>query len=299
MKRFLDKMATYQIYERGAANTTDYKIFFKDAKNNFISPFHDIPLYADEGNKFFNMVVEIPRWTNAKMEISTKDILNPIKQDVKKGKLRFVHNCFPHHGYIWNYGAIPQTWEDPSHLDENTNAKGDNDPVDVCEIGQRVCKRGDVIQVKVLGTIALIDDGETDWKVIAIDVKDPLANSLSDIGDVEKAMPGFIRATVEWFKIYKMPDGKPENKFAFNGEAKDRAFALQVIEQTHQQWKSLMSKSKENVDISTSNATVTGSPQLLASTEATEIVQSAPPHSEAGTSWDSSIDKNHFVSVLQ
>ena len=24
---------------------------------------------------------------------------------------RFVANCFPHHGYIWNYGAIPQTWE--------------------------------------------------------------------------------------------------------------------------------------------------------------------------------------------
>ena len=49
--------------------------------------------------------------------------------------------------YIWNYGALPQTWEDPSHLDENTKAKGDNDPVDVCEIGQRVCKRGDVIKV--------------------------------------------------------------------------------------------------------------------------------------------------------
>jgi hypothetical protein len=37
-----------------------------------------------------------------------KEVLNPIKQDVKKGKLRFVANCFPHHGYIWNYGAIPQ-----------------------------------------------------------------------------------------------------------------------------------------------------------------------------------------------
>ena len=27
--------------------------------------------------------------------------MNPIKQDVKKGKIRFVRNCFPHHGYIW------------------------------------------------------------------------------------------------------------------------------------------------------------------------------------------------------
>ena len=39
----------------------------------------------------------------------SKDLpLNPIVQDQKKGKARFVHNCFPHHGYIWNYGAFPQ-----------------------------------------------------------------------------------------------------------------------------------------------------------------------------------------------
>lgn len=75
-----------------------------------ISPMHDIPLYADEANKTMNMIVEIPRWTNAKMEINLKETLNPIKQDVKKGKLRYVANCFPHHGYIWNYGALPQVY---------------------------------------------------------------------------------------------------------------------------------------------------------------------------------------------
>lgn len=42
------------------------------------------------------------------MQIATKEALNPIKQDFKKGKLRYVHNCFPYHGYIWNYGALPQ-----------------------------------------------------------------------------------------------------------------------------------------------------------------------------------------------
>ena len=44
-------------------------------------------------------------------------------------------------------------------MDPNTQAKGDNDPLDVCEIGQRVLARGDVRQVKVLGTVALIDEG--------------------------------------------------------------------------------------------------------------------------------------------
>ncbi len=34
------------------------------------------------------------------MEISKEEPFNPIKQDIKKGKLRFVRNCFPHHGYV-------------------------------------------------------------------------------------------------------------------------------------------------------------------------------------------------------
>lgn len=42
------------------------------------------------------------------LQISKEETLNPIKQDIKKGKLRYVRNCFPHKGYLWNYGAFPQ-----------------------------------------------------------------------------------------------------------------------------------------------------------------------------------------------
>lgn len=35
----------------------------------FISPLHDIPLYGDSNKQTYNMVVEVPRWTNAKMEV--------------------------------------------------------------------------------------------------------------------------------------------------------------------------------------------------------------------------------------
>lgn len=31
--------------------------------------------------------------------------------------------------------------------------------------------------MKVLGTLALIDEGETDWKIIAINVEDPEAGN--------------------------------------------------------------------------------------------------------------------------
>ena len=42
-----------------------------------------------------------------------------------------------------------QTWEDPTHVDENTKVAGDNDPIDVIEIGGKIHPRGSVIQVKV------------------------------------------------------------------------------------------------------------------------------------------------------
>jgi inorganic pyrophosphatase len=63
-----------------------------------------------------------------------------------------------------------QTWEDPNVIHPETKAKGDNDPLDVCEIGELVGYTGQVKQVKVLGVMALLDEEETDWKIIVIDV---------------------------------------------------------------------------------------------------------------------------------
>ncbi|XP_054838267.1 inorganic pyrophosphatase [Eublepharis macularius] len=269
-------MASYGVEERGCLNSLEYRLFFKNNKGEYISPLHDIPMYADAHKNVFNMVVEVPRWTNAKMEIATKDTLNPIKQDVKKGKLRYVANVFPHRGYIWNYGAIPQTWEDPGHKDENTGCCGDNDPIDVCEIGSKICSRGAVIQVKVLGTLALIDEGETDWKVIAINVEDPEAANYDTIDDVRRLKPGYLEATVDWFRRYKVPDGKPENKFAFNGEFKDKDFAIDIINSTHDSWKALINKKTDGEGLNCTNATLSESPFRCDQTTARAIVEAAP-----------------------
>uniref|UniRef100_A0A673HPW7 inorganic diphosphatase n=1 Tax=Sinocyclocheilus rhinocerous TaxID=307959 RepID=A0A673HPW7_9TELE len=180
----------------------------------------------------FNMVVEVPRWSNAEMEVnSNKEPLNPIKQAVKKGKLRYVANIFPHKGYICNYGALPQTWEDPSHTDEETMCCGDNDPIDVCEISSKVCATGQVIQVKVR-TPMLRDLTVSHWflccyfMICIYDCVISVSASLTGIEDVRKTKPGHLEATVDWFKKYKVPDGKPENRFAFNGQFKDKVMVI-------------------------------------------------------------------------
>lgn len=276
----------YSTLERGTAATTEYRVFLKNNEGKIVSPFHDIPLVAShENGTLYNMVVEIPRWTNAKMEISTKEPFNPIKQDVKKGKLRYVQNVFPYHGYIWNYGALPQTWENPSYEDPHTKAKGDNDPIDVCEIGSKTLQRGQVVPVKVLGVMALIDDGETDWKLIVIKADDPLADSMNDIGDVEVQMPGLLKATYDWFRHYKIPDGKPPNSFAFEGQAKGADFAGKIIKETHQQWKDLMFKSKKDSEHSPSlelqNLLVENSEFRVSVDVASACVKNHPEYREA------------------
>ncbi len=44
-------------------------MFAENADGVVVSPFHDIPLHANDEKTIFNMVVEVPRWTNAKMEV--------------------------------------------------------------------------------------------------------------------------------------------------------------------------------------------------------------------------------------
>jgi inorganic pyrophosphatase len=66
--------------------TAEHRVYF-ERQGKLVSPFHDIPLWANESRTILNFVVEIPRWTNAKVEISKDEPFNPIKQDVKKGKV--------------------------------------------------------------------------------------------------------------------------------------------------------------------------------------------------------------------
>lgn len=47
------------------------------------------------------------------------------------------------------------------------------------EVGQSVATVGEIKQVKILGILGLVDQDETDWKVVVIDNNDPLANNLT------------------------------------------------------------------------------------------------------------------------
>jgi inorganic pyrophosphatase len=99
--------------------------------------------------------------------------------------------------------------------------------------------------VKVLGVLLMIDEGECDWKIIAIDAADKWAPFLNDIEDVDEQLPGMLNAIREWYRTYKIPDGKPPNVFGLDEKFMNKKYAMEVIEECHVAWEHLISGEKE------------------------------------------------------
>lgn len=206
-----------------------------------ISPWHDIPFWAGyynrENRPLLHFVCEIPRLTHAKLEIHKGLSSNPLIQDtVGNNRLRF----YKYGESIVNYGAIAQTWENPNVKDPDTGLVGDNDPIDVLQLNSKPCRRGVVQRVRVLGALALVDSGETDWKLLVVDVDDSSeleARTWHKVDDIPADRVGEIR---DWFRKYKTAEGKTENIFALGGKIVDEIQALRTAKRTHQHWRDLV-----------------------------------------------------------
>lgn len=141
--------------------------------------------------------------------------------------------------------------------------------------------------------MALLDEEETDWKVMVIDVNDPLAPKLNDVEDVERHLPGLLRATNEWFRIYKIPDGKPENQFAFSGECKNKKYAEEVIRECSDAWERLIKGKTAPGGVNIANTTIADSPNRVSAQDTATIRKG---ENIAPAPIDGSVDKWFFIS---
>jgi inorganic pyrophosphatase len=144
-------------------------------------------------------IVEIPAGTSAKWEVS-KDDPKAVYWELKDDKPRVINYM----AYPANYGSIPGTAL-PKELG------GDGDPLDVIVLGQAV-PRGEVVDVRVIGVLKMLDGGEQDDKLIAVLAKDsPLAH-IESIAQLDTEYPGVTQIVDLWFANYKGPDGGMEGK---------------------------------------------------------------------------------------
>lgn len=213
-------------YYSGIEKNLMYKInYFKKTKQ--ISPWHDINY--KEKNGLYNMIIEIPKFSKEKIEMSKYDEYNPLKFDIVNNLPRMYHMPI-----YWNYGFVPQTWENPNLL--QFGYIGDNDPLDILEIGNNILELGSIQQVKILGSIAMIDQNEYDWKIISISNKDTHFQNINNIHDIEEYYPHTLSGIREWFRWYKVPDKKPLNTFELEEKFQNKEFSEMVIEDTHIEW---------------------------------------------------------------
>lgn len=150
---------------------------------------HDIAPFTSDS--LVNVVIEIPAGTNQKWEVNK--VIGQIEwEQVTPGSFRVI-NYLP---YPANYGFVPQTL-----LPEATG--GDGDPVDVFVLGSSIA-REKVVKVRIVGIIHMLDDHESDSKLLAVNTDEPGF----DVDSYEMLInhyPGVTDIIKLWLSHYKGP----------------------------------------------------------------------------------------------
>jgi len=92
--------------------------------------------------------------------------------------------------------------------------------------------------VRILGALAMIRQGELDWKILAVDVEDELASHAQNISDLEAHDPELLGALRDWLASNEGVHRRL-NDFAFGGSAVGQEEALAIIEAAHDAWRRL------------------------------------------------------------
>ena len=158
---------------------------------------------AKTGERTANAVVEIPCGTNEKWEVKQDGVM---RWDLKNGAPRVVEYL----GYPANYGIIPR-----AVLGKEIG--GDGDPLDVLVLGPAMA-RGTVAPVVVIGLIHLVDGGETDDKLLAVQADGPLGK-IDSLADLDREKPGITAILKTWFENYKGPGKLTCSGFGSRGDA--------------------------------------------------------------------------------
>lgn len=174
---------------------------------------HDIPL-GDNVPEEINAIIEIPKGSNNKYEIDKATGL------IKLDRANYTAAAFP-----YDYGFAPQTlWED-------------GDPLDLIVLTTYPLFPGILVAVRPVAVIEMIDNGESDYKIIAVPVEDKRWEDVKDLGDLNKHT---IKEFQHFLESYKALKGKP-SPVEING-IKGRAEAMEAVKKSVQLYKEKFAK---------------------------------------------------------
>merc|ERR1712034_94129 len=111
-------------------------------------------------------------------------------------------------------------------------------------------KIGEVAQVKILGVLALVDSGETDWKLLVVRTDNPKFVDINTLSDLkESPFYSEVADIRSWLENYKVPTKKRKNQFGFGGQAQNEVYAMGKVNQTHEFWAKNTNRGQENREL--------------------------------------------------
>ena len=124
-----------------------------------------------------NVIIEIPKGSKIKYEI-----------DKETGLIALDRALHTAQDYPFDYGFMPQShWED-------------GDPLDVVVLTTYALAPGILVKVRPVAIVHMIDDGDSDAKIIAVPEKDPRWDDVQDLKDLNKHT---LKEIEHFFLTYK------------------------------------------------------------------------------------------------
>jgi inorganic pyrophosphatase len=180
-----------------------------------MSPWENVPI-GEKAPEVFNAIVEIPKGSQNKYEY-----------DEKMGVFKLDRVLYSSYHYPLDYGFIPETRSE------------DGDHLDVLIIGGDPLAVGCVAAVRPIGLLHMIDSGEPDAKVLAVQANNPRFDTIKDLKDIEAYNPHLLKEIANFFETYKILQKKEAttsgwgDSAAAKDEIKKAQAAYQLEDHTH------------------------------------------------------------------
>ena len=175
------------------------------------NPWHDVSI-GKNAPETVTGIIEIPRNCRAKYEL-----------DKDSGLLILDRVLYSSINYPSNYGFIPQTYCD------------DGDPLDILVLSQIDIVPMCLVEARPIGVMRMLDEGESDDKIIAVAVNDMSVGHMQDVSELPAHSILELRS---FFEDYK----KLENKEVIVEDFQGHEIAREVIEKSIVDYKTLMAK---------------------------------------------------------
>jgi len=149
-----------------------------------MSPWENVPL-GEKSPEVINVIIEIPHGSHNKFEFDEE--LGIFKLD------RVLYSPFH---YPLDYGFIPGTRSE------------DGDHLDALVMGSDPVPAGLLVEARPVGLFRMIDGGDPDFKILAVQKKNPRFEKIQNIKDIEEWNPHLLKEVAHFFATYKGLEGK-------------------------------------------------------------------------------------------